>query len=127
MPTPSDIKKALHGAGFEIYRTRGDVVHVARRVRENLIMDSGVRVSAGSVKVGFVVRAQRSDFPGDPDDGLFDRARRLAEAAASRGYREVSTQATLVPDPGDVELTLDTWCEILFEKSVDELELAIDE
>jgi hypothetical protein len=126
MPTPADVKKALLSAGFEVFRTRGDVVHVAERARENLIMDSGVRVHAAGT-VGFVVRAQRSDFPGDADDGMFDKARRLGSPALERGYRETGQHVTRVPDPSDAGRTLDTWWEVSFEKGVSSLEEAMVE
>src|SRR5947207_651583 len=118
MPTPNEIKQALQKAGFEIYQTRGDVVHLAERVRENLLMDSGIRVHAARPMVVFSVRAQRNDFPGDGDDALFERARLLAAPAVARGFREASTRVTPVLDPGDAGRTLDTWCEVLFEKDV---------
>ena len=127
MPTPAEIKRALIKAGFEVYQTRGDVVHVAERVRENLLMDSGVRVEANAPTVRFVVRAQRNDFPNDPDEHLFQRARTLAVSAVDRGYCEVETTVTQVFDPGDSGRTLDTWCEVAFEKAVDDVEIAMDE
>ncbi len=127
MPTPAEIKKALLQAGFEIYRTRSDAVHVAERVRENLLMDSGIVVGAEPLKVSFVVRAQRNDFPGAADDQLFERARGLADPAIARGYVEGGTHVHQVRDPGDAERTLDTWCEIRLEKPVDSLELAASE
>jgi hypothetical protein len=118
MPTPNEIKQALVSAGFEIYQTRGDVVHVAERVRENLLMDSGIRVHSANPSVLFAVRAQRNDFPGDEDGELFERARRLAATAVARGYRELETRVTAVHDPGDSSRTLDTWCEVLFQKDI---------
>ncbi|MDI3291064.1 hypothetical protein [Polyangium sp. 15x6] len=127
MPTPAEVKKALIAAGFEVFRTRGDVVHVAERARENLIMDSGVRVHAGEVAVGLVLRAQRSDFPQDPDDAMFERARGLGVAARERGYHEVGTQITRLPDPSDEERTLDSWFEVSFEKRVAGLDEAMAE
>jgi hypothetical protein len=127
MPTPAEIKRALLDAGFEVYQTRGDVVHVAERVRENLLMDSGVRIEATAPAVRFVVRAQRNDFPTDPDDHLFQRARSLAESALDRGYREVETTVTQVFDPGDSGRTLDTWCEVSFEKAAATVDEAMDE
>ncbi|AUX22181.1 hypothetical protein SOCEGT47_026820 [Sorangium cellulosum] len=127
MPTPAEIKKALLQAGFEIYRTRVDAVQVAERVRENLLMDSGIVVSAEPLRVGFVVRAQRNDFPGAAESQLFERARGLAESAIARGYAEGGTNIRHVRDPGDEERTLDTWCEIQFEKPVASLELAVSE
>jgi hypothetical protein len=127
MSTPSEIKKALKSAGFEIYQTLGDVVHIAERVRENLIMDSGVRIHAGDGKIAFVVRAQRSDFPNEPEQHLFDRARHLGQTAVGRGYQESATRVTHVTDPGGGGHTLETFCEIVFEKGVGDLEVAIEE
>ena len=102
MTSASEIKRALKDAGLEVYRTRGEVVHVAERVRENLLMDAQVFVRASpflidatpphEACVGFVVRAQRSDFPNDGEDHLFGRARRLASAAIERGYCEITNQ-----------------------------------
>jgi hypothetical protein len=126
MPTPADIKKALQGAGLEIYRSRGDVVHVAERVRENLLMDSGVFVDT-SFRVGFVVRAQRTDFPNDGDDMLFERARRLGNPALQQGYVEASAEVRTVVDPGDSGRTLDTWCEVTYAKSAADTETVLQE
>lgn len=127
MPTPADIKKALVANGLEVYQTRGDVVHVAERVRENLIMDSGVRVHATDVRVVFVVKSAKTDFPSEPEERLFERARALAEPAVGRGYHEVDAMVTRVLDPGDSGRTLDTVCEVLFETAVGDVERAMDE
>ncbi len=127
MPTPAEIKKALKEAGLEVYRTKGEVVHLADRVRENLLMDSGAFIHAGDLRVGFVVRAQRTDFPNEEDDRLFERARQLAAAAIARGYREVEAQVRKVVDPGDGTRTLDTWCEVGFDKHTAEIPAAIEE
>jgi hypothetical protein len=142
MPTGAEIKKALKEAGLEVYRTRGDVVYLADRVRENLLMDAGTFIRGASVtlppdtdpdpsprplRVGFVVRAQRSDFPHDAEEHLFERARRMAGPAAERGYVEVLAEVRTVLDPGDGERTLDTWCEVSFEKEVGELGEAVSE
>ncbi|HVY44476.1 MAG TPA: hypothetical protein VHB21_01305 [Minicystis sp.] len=127
MPTPADVKKALQAAGFEIYRTRGDVVHVAERVRENLLMDSGVFLEAQALVVGFVVRAQKTDFPHDGDDALFERARRLGAAAVGRGYTEASAEIRTVVDPGDAGRAIDRWCEVAYKKPAAALDAAIEE
>jgi hypothetical protein len=143
MPTAVEIKKALKEAGLEIYRTRGDVVYLADRVRENLLMDAGTFVRVGRaggdpqtpdpaggsapLAVGFVVRAQRSDFPNEGEEHLFERARRAAEPALGHGYREILAEVRKVKDPGDGERTLDTWCEVSFEKDVGDLAAAVVE
>jgi hypothetical protein len=123
---PTEIRKALLAAGFELYRTQGDQVHVADRVRDNLIMDSGVAVSTG-LTVKFVVRSQRSDFPNDATAKLFERARSLAASAIARGYVETATVTSPMHDPVDPSRTLDTWYEVSFEKSVTTLDEAMAE
>jgi len=117
-PTPAELKKALTAEGFEIYRTTGDRILLADRVRDNLIMDSGVSVrpDAAGYSVACIVRLQKSDFPSESDEQLFGRARRLGEPAVARGYTEVSTTAVPVADPGDSSRTLDVWYEVAFER-----------
>lgn len=137
MPTAAEIKKALRDAGLEVYRTRGDVVYLADRVRENLLMDAGIFLRAGEaagpggdasnergMRVGFVVRAQRNDFPNDSEPHLFERARGLAAGAVALGYAESGAEVRKVVDPGDGQRTLDTWCEVSFEKIVAGADLA---
>jgi hypothetical protein len=123
---PTEIRKALLAAGFELYRTQGNQVHVADRVRDNLIMDSGVSVTTG-LSVRFVVRAQRSDFPNDATAMLFERARALAAAAVARGYVETAALTSPMHDPADPSRTLDTWYEVVFEKPVTSLDDAMTE
>lgn len=126
--TIAEIKKALVAAGFEVYRTRGTEVFIADRVRDNLIMDSGVSVNSGELlSVRFVVRAQRSDFPSEGPGALFELARGLGRAADGRGFSEISTNASPMNDPVDPTRTLDTWYEVAFEKAVQDLAQAIDE
>src|SRR3954468_20336328 len=72
-PTPQQLKKALIAGGFEVFRTLPEEVVLAERVRENLILDSGVRVGPlgdGKVQVRLVLRAQKGDFPNDDDSSL---------------------------------------------------------
>lgn len=125
---PPEIKKALLGHGLEVYRTRGHEVHIADRVRDNLILDSGVAVGATPhLYVRFVVRAQKSDFPHERVETLFSEARGLATSALARGFAEQAAQITPVTDPVDPSRTLDTWFEVLFQKAVASLDEAIVE
>jgi len=122
--TPSELKKRLMAAGLEILRVQGARVHLADRVRENLIMDSGVAALTGeSTGVRLVVRAQASHFPGEGEAALFGRARQLGNAAIALGYSEVETLVVPVKDPGGGPQTLDTWYEVAFEKPVAEADL----
>jgi hypothetical protein len=121
------MKRALKEAGFEVYRTQGDVIHVAERVRENLIMDSGIRVGGNHLAVSFYARAEQRDFPGEDEAALLARARKLGAPALARGYREARAFVTRVPDPGDPDRTLDHWYQVQFEKVVDDVDGAIAE
>ncbi len=128
LATIAETKKALVAAGLEVYRTRGEVVFLADRVRENLLMDAGAFIRSGAaLAVGFVVRAQASDFPGEDEAQLFARARAAAAFALLADYGEVGAQLHTVADPGDPARIVDTWCELSMEKRVADLEAAIDE
>ena len=126
--TPQQLKRSLVEAGFEVFRTKGDEIVLAERPRENLIMDSGVRLRAGApLQVRLVLRAQKADFPHEDDPHLFDRVRKLGAAALEAGYVEIQATASKVTDPGDAERTLDTFYEILYSKDADTLEAALTE
>lgn len=123
----SRIKKALVDAGFEVFRSRGEEIVLAERPRENLIMDSGVRLRvAEPLEVRIVLRAQKADFPNEDDQHLFERVRQLAAPALTDGFSEISTAATKVNDPGDAERTLDTFYEITYGKPAPALDSAIE-
>lgn len=112
---PSALKKALIAEGFEIYRTAPTQVTLADRVRDNLLMDSGVAVVQGEdLGVRVVLRAQSSNFPGESGESLFARARGLSAALVGRGYREVAADAVTVHDPSDRSRTLDTSYEVSY-------------
>jgi hypothetical protein len=117
--TPSELKKLLLAEGFEVYRTLSDQIVLADRVRDNLIMDSGVSARIGTEPgVRFVVRAQGSDFPTESTLEILERARQMATEAIAHNYREVGTKSVEVRDPGDSSQTLDVWHEVAFEKTL---------
>ncbi len=127
MATVSDIKQALVREGFVVYRTRPDAVHLAERVRENLIMDAGVVVVAEPLSIRLVFRAEAASFPGAAEPELFDRARQLAAAAIPRGYAEVHARQARVEDPSDEERTLTIRYEVTLERSLADLDDAMTE
>jgi hypothetical protein len=124
--TAARARRTLIEAGFEVFRTRGEEILLAERPRENLIMDSGVRLRLGEpLEVRVVLRAQKADFPNDDEAFLFDRVRKLAAPALTDGFAEIGTSVTPVTDPGDAERTLDTFYEITYAKSAGALEQAL--
>ena len=126
--TPAQLKKALVAAGFQVFRTLGDGIVLAERVRENLIMDSGVRLRlAEPLQVRVVFKAQRGHFPGEDDDHLFARARALAGACNARGFAEVGATTATVQNPSDAERTLDTFYEVVVAKNAATLEDAFED
>lgn len=123
--TPQQLKKALVASGFEVFRTLPEEVVLAERVRENLILDSGVRVApldGGKLQVRLVLRAQKADFPNDDEPSLFARVRKLAEPAVAQGFAEIATAVTAVKDPVDATRTLDTFYEVSLSHDVDTVE-----
>jgi hypothetical protein len=128
MPHSADakqLKKRLAAAGFEIFRVVENRVQLADRVRDNLILDSGVAAMAAPLGVRLVVRAPRSAFPSRSEEEIFAQARTQAAGAVTRGYAETGTAIVPISDPGGGGATLETWYEVVFERGVaDEAELA---
>lgn len=116
--TPQEIKKVILGGGLEVYRTTGHEVIVADRARENLILDSGVRVRANGadLEVRIIMGLRRGQYPNESNDQLFDRLRELAAPAFARGFQEVHTGVAPVRDPADAKKTLDTFFEVVLAK-----------
>ncbi|MCC6521704.1 MAG: hypothetical protein IT373_03495 [Polyangiaceae bacterium] len=127
MLSSTEIKQALRAAGFEVFQTQGGAVHVAERVRENLILDSGIRVRCDGPVVVIHARAQRSDFPGEAPEQLFRRARDLAGAAVERGYAEAAAHVSDVTDPSDPAAVIDSWYQVTYEKTVPNVPAMLDE
>ncbi len=127
--TPQQLKKALIAAGLEVYRTLGDEIVLADRPRENLILDSGVRIRTplnGTFRLRLIVRAEQVLFPNEAPEALFARARELARVAVERGFSELGTQATPMRDPADQAHVLDTFYEVIFTREVETLEEACE-
>jgi hypothetical protein len=118
--SPQELKKALVSAGFEVYRTKSDEIMLADRVRDNLILDSGVRVSANAaneVRVNLVMGIRHTQYPGENEQALFERVRRLAGPLLDAGFVEIGTGQSPVTDPSDATKTLDIFFDVTFGKS----------
>ncbi len=126
--TIQDIQKALADAGVEIYRSAGEELRIAERVRLH-IMDSGVRVVTDrGLAVQFTARTQRSDAPSALAEELFRRVREaVGEQAGNRGYEESGAEIVEVKDPVDDARVLDVWHEVTYRKSLDDAGAAVEE
>ena len=124
----STVQSALHQAGVEVYRTEDQEIHIAERVRFH-IMDSGVRLRLRDhARVSFTARTQRSDFPNEMAEQLFERVRSMVgESAGARGYAEADAKTVKVLDPVDDSRVLDVWHEVTYEKDTGEIADIIDE
>lgn len=119
--SPQEIKKALVAEGFEVFRILEGQVVLADRVRENLILDSGVRLVPQPMAIVVIFRVQQSDFPSEDQTALFERARDLAKASRAQGFDEHGTAVAPVHDPADGSRILDTFFEVSMSRRVDSL------
>jgi hypothetical protein len=116
---PKELKAKLTAEGFLVFRTLSSEVRLAERVRENLILDSGVAalVSDSGLGVRVAFRSEGSAAPEASTEVHYQRARARGDLAVAAGYSAVAELATPVLDPGDPTRTLDTWYEVAFEKA----------
>lgn len=122
--TTLDIQKIrglVEAAGLEIYQAHATELEIAERIRLH-IMDSGVRVKvADNLVIRFSARSQRSDFPGESPDSLFERVHQaIGIPVQTRGYKEAERRVIEVKDPSDDDRMLDVWHEIVFEMTCQE-------
>jgi len=122
----TDLKKKLVAAGFEIYRTLPGSIALVERVRENLILDSGIRLapSAKGFTVRVIFRAEGRGFPGETEEQMLERARGLASQAAVHDFETVAQDVVPQMDPSHPGIELDRFFEVTAEREVAELEEA---
>ncbi len=124
--SPQDLKKALIAEGFEVFRILEGHVILADRVRENLILDSGVRVAPEPLAILAVFRVQQSDFPSEDESALFERARGLAACSREKGFSETTAVVAPVFDPADATRVLDTFYEVTMCRSAESFTDAVN-
>jgi hypothetical protein len=124
-PDGIELKRLLRAAGFEIYRATTTQVLLAERVRDNLIMESGVSAltltAEGDLAVLVTLRAQASHFPGADAAHVALHAREMASRFLDNGYRETESRTAPVSDPSDPTHALDTSFEIMLRRDVPDL------
>lgn len=122
-----ELKRALHAGGLEVFRTRGDEVHLAERQNVQL-MEAGVRVRGGaSPAVTVVARAQRNDAPAVPPDGLFDLVRQRSASLRDAGYVELEAAAREIRSVSDTSQLTDVWYEVTWSRPVADIAEAVAE
>ncbi|MBP9113955.1 MAG: hypothetical protein KBF88_14175 [Polyangiaceae bacterium] len=130
--TPLELKKLLIASGFEVYRTMGNDVVLADRVRDNLVLDSGVRCrlrpgdAAIPLEVRVIMALRRSEHPDHSEEDIFAKVRELAAPVLHEGFGEVEFAPRQVSDPGDSSRTLETFCEVIFSRTSTDVSEAIE-
>lgn len=122
-----ELKRALVSAGLEVFRVRGDEVHLAERQNVQL-MEAGVRVRGGSSpSVTVVTRAQRNDAPATAPEAMLDIVRARCGSLRDAGYVEVDAAAREVRSVSDTSQLLDVWYEVTWRRDVASLDEAVAE
>lgn len=127
---PIDVKqlrKALESAGLEVFRVRGEEVHLA--VRQNVqMMEARVLVRGGATpQVTVSSWAQRSDAATMPDDALFSLVRERAASLVDAGYVEQRFEREEIASVNDPAHLLDVWFSVTYARPVDSIEEAVTE
>lgn len=122
-----DLKKALIAAGLEVFRTRGEEIHLAERQNVSL-MEAGVRVRGGATPAVFVVaRAQRNDAPAATAEQLHALVRTRNAPLVDAGFHEVASGVREIRSVSDDSHVVDVWYEVTFAREVDDLDALVRE
>ena len=121
-----ELKRALVATGLEVFRVRGNEVHLAER--QNLhLMEARVQVAGGGdPMVTVVLHAQRSDAPKMDPSSLFEVVRARAAGLKTDGYEEVGAQPREICSVNDGAV-LDVWYEVTLRRGVSTLDEAVTE
>jgi hypothetical protein len=116
----AETKRALRDAGFQAYDVRDGFISLAERVRDNLILYSGIAVQATPPTLRVTLRAQSTHFPGQSQDRVRAHAEDLAREFERRGFVIIGSSKTEVTDPSYAERTLDIVHSVLVERQCDD-------
>ena len=121
-----ELKRALVATGLEVFRVRGNEVHLAER--QNLhLMEARVQVAGGGAPtVTVVLHAQRSDAPKMDPKSLLNIVRERAEVLKRDGYEEVDAKPREICSVNDGAV-LDVWYEVTLRREVSTLDEAVAE
>lgn len=121
-----ELKRALVATGLEVFRVRGNEVHLAER--QNLhLMEARVQVAGGGAPtVTVVLHAQRSDAPKMDPATLLEIVRAHAAALRKDGYEEVDARPREIHSVND-DTVLDVWYEVTLRRDVSTLDEAVSE
>lgn len=121
------LRKALVGAGLEVFRVRGDEVHLAERQNVQL-MEAGVRVRGGTEPaVTVTARSQRADAPTLSEDAMLAMVRDRNRGLVDAGYAEVGSRRDEIRSVSDPNLVLDVWFLVEYRRDVASLDEAVAE
>lgn len=123
----AETKRALREAGFQVYDVKDGLVSLAERVRDNLILHSGISLRAAPPLIVVTLRAQALHFPGQSAERVLSHAEDLAQEFLRRGYKRVDTLRSEVSDPSHPDRTLDMVHGVVVERSCDSFEELLDE
>lgn len=121
-----ELKRALVATGLEVFRVRGNEVHLAER--QNLqLMEARVQVAGGGTPaVTVTLHAQRSDAPKMEPANLLEVVREHAVALKADGYEEVDAKPREIRSVSD-DTVLDVWYEVTLRREVASLDEAVSE
>jgi hypothetical protein len=121
-----ELKRALVATGLEVFRVRGNEVHLAER--QNLqLMEARVQVAGGGAPaVTVTLHAQRSDAPKMEPANLLEVVREHAEPLKADGYLEVDAKPREIRSVSD-DTVLDVWYEVTLRREVASLDEAVSE
>ncbi len=123
-----ELKRKLRESGFDIYRTRPDRVILAERIRNNLIMDSGIAaITREEYSIEVVIRAQQSHFPGEAEEAIREHTTDLAAPFLDDGYEETEQSEEAMMDPSEPTHQLDILYELKLSKNIGDFQQLIDQ